>query len=237
MSNKEIRPHGSWNSPISSGLIVSGSIGLGEIQLDNEFVYWLEMRPEEKGRYVVVRHSAKNGFEDISAADINARTRVHEYGGGSYLVHGNRLFVTQFSDQRLYEQVIGAEPRPLTAQGEDRRFADFILDESRSRLISVMEHHVHGEKEARNSLVAVASGSADHEIGILAGGADFYSNPRLSPDGSRLCWMRPRLRFRSRPWRRSPTSGRPRREAASRRCHPINGVPMWTRSRRRSVMP
>jgi len=187
MSNKEICPYGAWRSPITTDLIVSDSIGLGEIQLCDGNVYWIEMRPEEKGRYVVVRQNGKGEVQDLSPENFNVRTRVHEYGGGSYYIHGSTVFMTNFSDQRLYKQTGTDGPVPLTPDDEDVRFADFIFDERRKRLISVMEHHHPDFNEARNSIVAVDPVFASVEI--LVAGADFYSNPRLSPDGKQLSWI------------------------------------------------
>lgn len=189
MSNSKIAAYGSWKSPITTDLIVSASIGLGEIQLQNKQVYWIEMRPEEKGRYRVVHCSPDNQCQDFSAPDYNARTRVHEYGGGSYLVNDDTLFFTHFPDQRLYRQRKNELPSALTSAEQDRRFADFILDQYRSRLISVMEHHDPVFTEAKNCLVSINVDVNDSEPVVLTEGADFYSNPRLSPNGKQLCWL------------------------------------------------
>ncbi|HEX7547919.1 MAG TPA: S9 family peptidase, partial [Candidatus Methylomirabilis sp.] len=86
MSPPQVRPYGSWESPITANQIASGAMGLSEIQLDGRDVYWLEMRPTEGGRSVVVRLRSGGVPEDCIPPDFNARTRVHEYGGGSYLV-------------------------------------------------------------------------------------------------------------------------------------------------------
>jgi dipeptidyl aminopeptidase/acylaminoacyl peptidase len=189
MSNKEIRPFGAWESPVTTDLIAGGTIGLGEVQVDNGSIAWIEMRPEEKGRYVVVRHDKDGKVADLVPENINARTRVHEYGGGSYLLDGNVLYTTNFSDQRLYRIDDGGRPRALTPQGEDYRFADFVLDEARARLIAVMEHHHPDFEEPKNCVAAISIDADNTAIEILVEGADFYSNPRLSPDGSQLCWL------------------------------------------------
>jgi len=189
MSNKEIRPFGAWKSPVTTDLIAGGTIGLGEIQIDNGAVAWIEMRPEEKGRYVVVRRDAGGATMDLVPADFNARTRVHEYGGGSYLLDGSVLYTTNFSDQRLYRIDTGTAPRALTPEGEGYRFADFVLDKDRGRLIAVMEHHRPDFDEPKNCIAAIRIDPDRPAIDILAAGSDFYSNPRLSPDGRQLCWL------------------------------------------------
>src|SRR5215470_10085493 len=99
MPDPQTAPYGSWSSPITSDMIVASSIGLGEILLDGEVVYWLEARPQEGGRSVIVRRAADGAIADItlpvSAAKgtaFNVRTRVHEYGGGAYLVRGGVVY-------------------------------------------------------------------------------------------------------------------------------------------------
>ncbi len=95
-------PYGSWRSPISSDLIVQGTIGLGSTALDGNDIYWIEMRPAERGRYAIVRRTADGQEEDVLPPDMSARTRVHEYGGGAYAVAKGRIVFSNFSDQRLY---------------------------------------------------------------------------------------------------------------------------------------
>ena len=79
-------PYGSWKSPITTSLIVSGAVGLGQIALDGEDVYWVEMRPSEGGRMVVVRRGPDGNTEDVTPSPYSCRTRVHEYGGGAFVV-------------------------------------------------------------------------------------------------------------------------------------------------------
>ena len=95
-----ISPYGSWRSPITSGLIVAGTVRLGQVELDGEDVYWIEGRPAEKGRNVIVRRSADGATEDVNPQPFNARTLVNEYGGGSFTVSNGEVFFSNFSDQR-----------------------------------------------------------------------------------------------------------------------------------------
>ena len=97
-------PFGSWKSPITADLIVSESIGLGAVTLDGKDIYWVEMRPAEKGRYVVVRCTPDGRCTDFTPPEFNVRTRVHEYGGGAYVVHDGIVYFSNFADQRLYGQ-------------------------------------------------------------------------------------------------------------------------------------
>src|SRR5262245_23477035 len=95
-SSSKTARYGSWKSPITSELIVSQSITLSEVCLDGGHVYWLEGRPQEQGRYVVVRAGADGQPTDITPPPYNARTRVHEYGGGSWTVRNGMVYFSNF---------------------------------------------------------------------------------------------------------------------------------------------
>ena len=187
MKETRIAPYGSWKSPITPDLIASGTITLGQIALDGDEVYWVETRPAEGGRNVIVRRRPGGGREDVTPMGFSARTRVHEYGGGSFLVSRGAVYFVNFADQRIYRQQGEEAPQALTT-GEKHRYADGILDRQRNRLISVREDHAAGGHEPVNSLVAVPLGGKGTEK-VLVSGNDFYSSPRLSPDGSRLAWL------------------------------------------------
>ena len=178
-------PCGTWKSPITADLIVAESIGLAGLAVDGETIYWLEMRPSENGRYVLVRRSPDGSTTDLTPPPFNVRTRVHEYGGGSFLAGGGRIWAVHFDDQRIYEIHPESAPVPLTAD-DGRRYADFIHDPARDRLIAVCEDG-RGGGEPSNTLVAVAT--ADGSVTPLFSGTDFVSSPRLSPDGGRLAWL------------------------------------------------
>ena len=179
-------PYGSWKSPITSKLIASGTIGLTQVEVDGDDVYWAEMRPTEGGRYVVVRRTPDGRTADVTPAAFNARTRVHEYGGGAFAVADGAVYFSNFVDQRLYRQDRGAQPRPITPEA-DLRYADAVLDRRRGRLVCVREDHRAGH-EAVNTIAAVDVAGL-HQGDVLVAGNDFYSSPRLSPDGSRLAWL------------------------------------------------
>ncbi|HMH41835.1 MAG TPA: hypothetical protein VK557_00005, partial [Pyrinomonadaceae bacterium] len=153
-----IAPYGSWKSPITSDLIVKEMIGLSQPRLDGEDIYWIEMRPSERGRQVIVRRSADEATTDINPAEFNARTRVHEYGGGDYVVHDGAVYFSNFSDQQLYRQNAGPAPERITTEcSDDRlRYADTVFDLARDRLICVREDHRQADREAENTIAAVS---------------------------------------------------------------------------------
>jgi len=164
-----IAPYGSWKSPITSDLIVSETMGLEQIALDGSDIYWIESRPAEGGRYVVVRMSLRGEIEDMTPAlVVNVRTRVHEYGGGAYAVLNRTLFFSNFADQRLYRQDPDSSPRPITPAG-DLRYADGVIDSRRNKMICVCEDHSVPGKEAINSLVAIDLDGRESKKVLLKG--------------------------------------------------------------------
>jgi dipeptidyl aminopeptidase/acylaminoacyl peptidase len=177
-------PYGSWKSPITSDLIVAGSLRLGEIRLEGETVYWSEGRPTEGGRSVVVKRTPDGQITDLTPAPLNVRTRVHEYGGGAFNILDGALYFSNFADQRLYRQVGEGAPEAITPEAPFR-YADALWDEMNSRIVCVREDHSGDGHEPVNQIVAIA----DDEIKMLVGGNDFYASPRLSPNGSQLAWI------------------------------------------------
>jgi len=189
----KIARYGSWKSPITSERIVAQSITLSEVWLDDGYVYWLEGRPQEQGRNVVVRAGADGQPTDVTPPPYNARTRVHEYGGGSWTVHNGTVYFSNFPDGRLYRQIPDvSEPRPLTPEPPRRerqwRYADGVIDQRRRRWIGVREDHT-VDGEPVNAIVAVDLGDGGGSGHVLASGHDFYASPRLSPDGRWLAWL------------------------------------------------
>jgi dipeptidyl aminopeptidase/acylaminoacyl peptidase len=186
--------YGSWKSPITADLVAQ-SITLSEPRFDGDDVYWLEGRPQESGRLVVVRASTVNGHAtDVTPKPYNARTRVHEYGGASWTVAEGAVYFSNFTDGRLYCQIdTSSNPIPLTpapaVPERQWRFADGIIDRSRRRWIGVREDHTI-DGEPVNTIVAVDLHQPGREPGrVLVGGHDFFASPRLSPDGRRLMWL------------------------------------------------
>jgi dipeptidyl aminopeptidase/acylaminoacyl peptidase len=187
MSEPLVAPYGSWKSPISAEVVIAETVRLSSIALDGEDVYWLEMRPEEGGRYTVVRRSPNGQTTDVTPAAFNVRTRVHEYGGGSYTVAAGTVYFSNWDDQRLYCQELGREPRAITPKAK-LRYADGAIDGRRGRMLCVCEDHSAPGQEAANSLVALDL-EGKRQRRVLAAGNDFYASPRLSPDGSLLAWL------------------------------------------------
>jgi dipeptidyl aminopeptidase/acylaminoacyl peptidase len=182
-------PHGEWPSPITPDLVVAASVGLGEVLLDGGDVCWSELRPAEGGRVQVVRRTPDGTNHDLLPEGFSARTRVHEYGGGAWLVYDGWLYFADWADQRLYrmatesgapEAITPVPPSPGAWRYADMRVLDGFI-------ICVMERHDTGV-EAVNEIVAVPiDGSGPPQV--LVSGPDFVANPRLSPSGMHLVWI------------------------------------------------
>jgi dipeptidyl aminopeptidase/acylaminoacyl peptidase len=188
MSHSRIAPYGSWKSPITSDSIVKGSIGLSQPLIDGPDIYWIEMRPTEGGRSVIVKRDAIGAANDLTPPPFNVRTLVHEYGGGDYTVRDGVVYFSNFSDQRLYVRRGEAASEAITPAA-DVRYADAVIDQARGRLICVREDHTVANREAVNTLVGVKLEGNETPGEVLVSGNDFYSSPRVSPDGSRLAWL------------------------------------------------
>src|SRR5215510_2219090 len=152
MSEAQVSRYGSWKSPITSDLIVSGTIGLGQIAIDGADVYWVETRPKEKGRYVVVKLTQDGQTVDLTPPSFNARTRVHEYGGGGFSVSDGAVCFSNFADQRMYRFNGAREPQAITQEAE-MRYADSVIDRGRNQMICVREDHSARGREAVNAIV------------------------------------------------------------------------------------
>ena len=198
MSERRLLPYGSWPSPISIEMAVSSSIGLSEPRLAGSDVYWTELRPQERGRQVIVRWNEADGSVDVTPPPFNARTMAHEYGGGWYAIGANgSVYFSNLADGRIYRQPGDGDPRPLTAEGPFR-YGDLVYDPARGRLLCVREDWTGVDTgqlaeeggripEPRDALVAVDVTSG--EVSVLSEGYDFYSTPRPSADGTQLAWL------------------------------------------------
>jgi dipeptidyl aminopeptidase/acylaminoacyl peptidase len=187
----EAAPYGGWRSPITAASIAAGGVSLGFPDIVDGDVYWLEGKPLEGGRVVLVRQAADGARQELTPKPLSVRTRAHEYGGGACLISGQTVFFSNFADQRLYRQDPGEDPRPITPAPSipsGTRYADACLTPDGQLLLVVRERHESEGPEATNELIALAAdGSGDARI--IAEGHDFYSSPRISPDGHQLAWL------------------------------------------------
>lgn len=191
-----VAPYGSWRSPITSDAIVADSLKLGQVAIDGRVIYWVEGRPAEGGRNVLMRRRADGLLDEMTPAAFNVRTSAHEYGGGSFAVAGDIAYFANFKDQALYLQPPDGPPQAFVGE-PGARFADAVVDAARARLIAVREAHPAGGGEAVSTVVAIDL-EGERTIRTLVSGADFHSSPKFSPDGRQLAWLS--WRHPSMPW-------------------------------------
>ena len=188
MSKKIKLAHGSWKSSITSDLIVNGGVKFSEIRVDGTDLYFLEGRPEEEGRYVIIKKTSDGNIFDMIPENFNSRNAVHEYGGGSFAVNNKIIFFTNWEDQRIYKiennKISPLTKIPLIEKGV--RYADLTISFDLNWLFCVRETHFE-KKEAKNDLVAISTSSG--EIKVISEGRDFYSSPRQQKIGDQICWL------------------------------------------------
>jgi dipeptidyl aminopeptidase/acylaminoacyl peptidase len=199
LTEPTVAPYGAWESPFPISLLTTGVVAISEIKASGGVRWWLEGRPDEKGRQVLVRRDLDGTVTRLTPEGFNTRTRVQEYGGGAYLVDGDLLVVSDFATGRLNRVTAPGELAPLTPE-RAWRYADLAHDRGRNRLLAVREDHEqetlerHGEAE--NAIVAIDLASGD--VSVVVEGADFYGAPRLSPNGAQLSWLE--WRHPNMPW-------------------------------------
>ena len=186
---KQLSPYGTWSSPISAEAVATGEVWLEEVQLRDGVCYWLEERPAEEGRHVVVTvdPASPSAGRDLTPRGFSARTKVHEYGGGSYWTHRGTVFFANFEDQRLYRADGDGPPVAITPETQGRyRYSDGEVTADGSLVLCIRERHE--DDDVINEIVALSSDGSS-EARVIVGGRDFFSNPRISPDGSNLAWL------------------------------------------------
>ena len=197
--SKQIRPYGSWPSSITPELLSGQSITPSQICLDGTDVYWLENRPAQGGRLVIMRRNQAGAISETTPEGFNVRNRVHEYGGGAYTVCNGIIYFVNFSDNCIYKQKLDGIPQSITNPGK-KRYADLLVDSLGKRLICVCEDHENSSAEPVNTLIGISLETGGG-VDILHTGYDFYASPALSSQGDKLAfiaWRHPYM-----PWDKS----------------------------------
>jgi dipeptidyl aminopeptidase/acylaminoacyl peptidase len=190
---REILPYGSWRTPVTSEVVVASAVGLGDVRVDGEDVIWSEGRPGEGGRTQLVRRSRDGLATDLLQEGQNARTAVHEYGGGAWWAREGVVWFVNWDDQRLYRldpnsgTAEALVPEPALRRGD--RYADGDLTPDGEWIACIREHHSGGGAvDVRNEIVRLAAHRPSTPE-VLVTGPDFVMSPRWSPAGDRLCWV------------------------------------------------
>jgi len=186
---KAIKPFGSWPSKISAEMITRAAPGLNHLQSSGNTLFWVENRPWEAGRNVIMCQTFDGTIKDLLPARYSCNSKVHEYGGMAYTVSDQKLYFVNALDQRIYQLDLDfpSSPSPISPEGPFR-FADLVVDTSNHRLIAVCEQHTEG-REPTNYIASIALDQEQPEVESLVSGADFYAYPCLSPDKTAICWI------------------------------------------------
>ncbi len=183
------QPYGSWPTPITSELVVRSARIPNGLAVDGDELWWSESRPEEGGRNAVLRRTADGTVTEVLAAPANARTAVHEYGGGAWWVRDGVLWFADWATQRLHRAEAGGEPVALTPEPplpRGLRYADGAVSPDGTTMLCVQEqHHADGATNTIVELSATGPSTPQH----VTGASDFVADPRWRPDGGAFCWL------------------------------------------------
>lgn len=182
-SSENIAPFGAWKSPLTAPAVAAGAVRLEMPRLRGSDTYWVERRPAEQGRSVLVRRESGGEVGDLTPPPFSVRSRVHEFGGGAYLVAWKKVYFVNGEDQRVY-RLQGGRPEAVTPPAAIR-YADGVEDPKRERSVWVAEDHSRAGREPVNLLVSLTESG----VQTLASGHDFYASPRVDPLGERIAWL------------------------------------------------
>ena len=201
----QTKAYGSWSSPLSAKILAQKSIRYGHMCVDNGNVYWLESRASEKGRGVIVKRNRSGEIQDCLPGSISVRSKVHEYGSGDYIVDKGIVYFANGLDQCVYRYDGSLEQLTIPdyldieeIKANEYRYADFTISPDKKFLICVRESHYHNKVVNELVSISLIKESRDNSVKVIHSGRDFYSFPRLSPNGNRLswtCWDQPEM-----PW-------------------------------------
>jgi len=189
--DRPVLPYGSWPTPVTSDLVVRGARLPNGLRVDGEDLWWSEGRPEEGGRNAVLRLGLERARIEVLAAPWNARSGVHEYGGGAWWVRDGVLWFVDWASQRIHRLAPSGEPEPLTpepATARGLRYADGDVSPDGESILCVREEHHAEGSEATNTIVRLAAGEPS-EPEVVVSGADFVADPRWRLDGGAFCWL------------------------------------------------
>ena len=184
-----------WEPAIPLTEIFKDVLYLSQVQVAQESIYWVEMRSSEKGRFVLMQATSDGEIIEPLPPQYNVRTRVHEYGGVSYLVHQNTVWFVNFKDQRIYRKSLQIDEPPIPITPENNRdgskgmYAAFTITPDSKKLYFVYEK-AYRDKENQNFIACLdLTSEEEQEPEIIRQGRDFYGDPVLSPNGSFLAWL------------------------------------------------
>jgi len=188
--------YGFWSSPITLDYLTAQSVRYSEVKIFQDNIYWIETRPNEKGRCVLVCQQANQQVE-LMDSSTSLRTRAQEYGGSCYCLSESHIYFVNNEDQAIYAfDRQRQQKRRLSPEGK-YRFADLSLDPREKKLLAIRETLSDSHSGfAETDIISI--NLSDQSLTSLVSGNDFYSNPQISPCGkflSYLTWNHPQM-----PW-------------------------------------
>ena len=183
---KTSQAFGTWPSPINAELITKAAPSLNFIQSQGDKLFWVEGRPWDAGRSVIMCRDSAGTIRDLLPPRFSHHSKVHEYGGIAYAANQTHLYFVNAADQCIYQLDLNAGNKPKAITSPGLRFADLVIDTVHQQLIAVGEQH-HDDREPENFIAAI--NIATGAVSTLKSGADFYAYPRISPDNQQLCWI------------------------------------------------
>ena len=184
-------PYGSWPSAISAETLAGSSVRYGHIQVDSDCLYWLQSQPENNGRQTIFCHQPDGTVLDMIPVGYSVRSRLHEYGGGDFVVHNGAIVFANDTDQRLYlihdQEIKAITPEPQFKHA--LRYSDMHFHPSGDWLVAVRESHPENQdpRYVMNDLVAIDIQTLS--VTELVSGDDFYAYPRIAHNGQELAWI------------------------------------------------
>src|ERR1700747_3778858 len=155
MVGQQVSSFGSWTSPITADAPVAEPGSLSEPRIDGDNIYWIEGRPVQKGRNIVVARAADGTIRDITPSPFSVRSQVYSYGGGAYAISNNGIYFVNFGDNQIYQQVAGGVPTKITSSA-NCLFADICVDADRNPIIAIKEERPNVDViKAIHTLVAI----------------------------------------------------------------------------------
>lgn len=205
---KTTAAYGTWTSSLTGEFVAANSVRMAEPQWLGESLFWLETRPAEKGRQTILQRSADGLVRELLANPWNARSRIHEYGGGSFVPAPDGLYFVNGEDQQIYRLSLADHRIEPITKTIGCRYGDLHYSAAHHCLLAVCEDHTGSTTEPQNRLVSLDL--ADGQIMVVEAGHDFVTSAQVSPDGkwlAYLTWDHPDMPWQAtRLWLRPMTS-------------------------------
>ena len=185
-------------SPITAEKVALAGVSFSELRSNGKEVFFCARDPANSGKTAIQSISTPSNISNISTMttlrnhttpESNARSAVHEYGGGAFcILNDGSVLYTDFPTHLLYQSSLSDQtPQNVPLQNKHCRFADFSTV-SQTRVVCVMEDHTNpAPANVTNSIVLIHLDSGT--VQTLASGHDFYTCPQVNKDATQLAYI------------------------------------------------